>query len=103
MTQASLNALIPALLLISTSCGLTNYYFKTPEIDRDLHLLPIGSQLLAEPTLGSYYYIFHMATGLTSVDHFEKKPGAAEHQRLLYLETNHTQILDRTVKDDEIL
>jgi hypothetical protein len=37
------------------------------------------------------------------VDHFEKKPGAVARERSLYLETGQDQILDRTVKTDEIL
>jgi hypothetical protein len=33
----------------------------------------------------------------------EKKPGATQAERLLYLETNTNQVLDRIVKEDEIL
>jgi hypothetical protein len=37
------------------------------------------------------------------VDHREKKPGAVARERSLYLETDKDQVLDRTVKTDEIL
>jgi hypothetical protein len=52
--------------------------------------------------VGSYYAPFHGAF-LTSVDHREKKPGAVARERSLYLETDKDQVLDRTVKTDEIL
>lgn len=55
------------------------------------------------PTAGSYYWFFHTARGFTTVDHFERKPGVPRPQRVLYLETNRDQRLDRTVKCDEIL
>lgn len=37
------------------------------------------------------------------MDHFERKPGAVARERSLYLETGQDQVLDRTVKTDEIL
>jgi len=37
------------------------------------------------------------------VDHFERKAGAVARERSLYLETGQDQVLDRTVKTDEIL
>ena len=40
---------------------------------------------------------------MTSVDHWEKKPGAVSRERSLYLEARRDQVLDRTVKTDEIL
>jgi len=46
--------------------------------------------------------MMHTATGLTLVDDFGKKPGAAQRTRFLYLEADQNQRLDRTVKNDEI-
>ncbi|MEO7030662.1 MAG: hypothetical protein ABI147_14800 [Acidobacteriaceae bacterium] len=40
---------------------------------------------------------------MTSVDHCEKKLGSVARERSLYLETGQDQVLDRTVKTDEIL
>ncbi len=55
-----------------------------------------------EPDVDSYYAPFYGAY-ITSVDHREKKPGGVAHERSLYLETGKDQVLDRTVKTDEIL
>ncbi len=55
-----------------------------------------------EPDAGSYYAPFYGAF-VTSVDHREKKPGFVARERSLYLETGQDQVLDRTVKTDEIL
>lgn len=52
--------------------------------------------------MGSYYAPFKGAF-VTSVDHWEKKTGAGSRERSLYLEAGRNQVLDRTVKFDEIL
>lgn len=104
-TRFGLAALISGLLLLSTSGEQPFYYFKELKIDPQLHLVLTGGislQDFQEPTVGDYYLPFHGAF-ITSVEHFEKKPGAVARERQLYLETDQNQILDRTVKTDEIL
>ena len=59
--------------------------------------------LSGEPTTGSFYVFDYLGTGLTTVDHFQKKLRAESPVRLLYLETDANQILDRTVKTFQIL
>jgi hypothetical protein len=81
------------------------YYFRELKIDASLHLILTGGINLPnrqEPDVGSYYAPFHGAW-TTSVDHFERKPGAVARERSLFLETDSDQVLDRTVKTDEIL
>jgi hypothetical protein len=81
------------------------YYFRELKIDSGLHLILTGGINLPnfqEPDAGSYYAPFSGAF-VTSVDHREKKPGAVARERSLYLETGQDQVLDRTVKTDEIL
>jgi hypothetical protein len=101
-----LAALILNLLLLDAPCQSPSpYYFRELKIDSGLHLILTGGINLPnfkEPDVGSYYAPFHGAF-LTSVDHREKKPGAVARERSLYLETNQDQVLDRTVKTDEIL
>jgi hypothetical protein len=104
-TRLGLAALISGLLLLGTSCEPTSYYFTGLKIDTRLHLIPtgkIGLLGIEEPELGNYYFIFNGAN-ITSVDHFDRKTGTNARQRPLYLETGRDQVLDRTVKDDEIL
>src|ERR1700719_739449 len=102
MGKLSLATVISALLLILISCQ-PNFLNSTKlEIGPDLHLVPSG-RISAEPRIGSYYFFFYTTTGLTIVDHFQKKPGVDTRERLLHLETDHNQVLDRTVKSDEIL
>jgi len=100
--KVTLVVLISALCLISVCCRPTSFYSTGLKIDPNLHLIPAGP-VSAEPNTDSYYFFFHSATGLTSVDHFDRKPGAAESERLLFMETDHNEVLDRTVKEDEIL
>jgi hypothetical protein len=98
-------ALVSGLLLVSTSCEPPPYCFKSLKIDSRLHLILEGDISLPgsqEPDAGSYYLPFGGAWG-TSVEHFEKKPGAVVRERQLYLETDQNQVLARTVKEDEIL
>jgi hypothetical protein len=94
-------------MLSFTSCGLFtpgNYNFTALQIDSNLHLVPIGPRSRAVPTTqGSYYSVFHAATGLTLVDHFLKVPGVGSPERLLYLEAGKDEVLERTVKSVEIL
>jgi len=80
-------------------------YFHELTIDSGLHLAPtagIDQPDVKEPNQGSYYAPFYGASGL-SVDHYEKKPGGVSRERVLYLEAGRDQVLDRTVKTDEIL
>jgi hypothetical protein len=82
----------------------TSRYFRELKIDSRLQLILTGGINLPsrqEPD-GSYYAPFHGAW-TTSVDHFERKPGVVARERSLYLETGQDQVLDRTVKTDEIL
>ncbi len=101
-----LAALIPSLLLLGASCqSPSSSYFRELKIDSSLHLILTGGINLPhfqEPEVGSYYAPFHGAF-VTSVDHREKKPGSVARERSLYLETGQDQVLDRTVKTDEIL
>jgi hypothetical protein len=110
---------VPALVLLLTAAAIlaqqpatspaapaaTSPYFRELKIDSGLHLILTGGINLPnfqEPDVGSYYAPFHGAY-VTSVDHREKKPGAVARERSLYLETGQDQVLDRTVKTDEIL
>src|SRR5271170_4667682 len=88
-------------LLIGSSCGPTQFNVNEMSIDRDLHLIPVGHRTLRDPIVGSYYLFIHTATGFTTVDHLDAKPSGW--RRVLYLETSHNQVLDRTVKIEEIL
>lgn len=94
-----------ALILASTAASQEplGYFVTELRIDNLQHLVPSGSRSQVEPVEGAYYSVHHTGTGFTSVAHIEKKPGAAQAERLFYLETNTDQILDRTVKEDEIL
>lgn len=83
----------------------TSRYLRELKIDSGLHLILTGGINLPnfqEPNVGSYYAPFHGAW-TTSVAHFERKAGAVARERSLYLETGQDQVLDRTVKTDEIL
>jgi hypothetical protein len=103
LTTAAILAQQPATS--SAAPAATSPYFRELQIDSGLHLILTGSISLPnsqEPNVGSYYAPFHGAF-VTSVDHRERKPGAVTRERSLYLETNNDQVLDRTVKTDEIL
>ena len=87
--------------LLSLDACRSPYYFKELKIDSGLHLILTGGGF-QEPDVGSYYAPFYGAY-TTQVDHREKKLGAVARERSLYLETGQDQVLDRTVKTDEIL
>jgi hypothetical protein len=95
------------LLVMGTSCGLmelSNFNVLDMHIDSSLHLIPAGRHWPGEPSgAGSYHFFFHTGTGFTTVDLFEQRAGTDSTVRLLYLETNTNQVLDRTVKTDVIL
>jgi len=95
--------LLLLFVLLLVCCEPTNYFVTELRIDDRQHLLPIGPRSLSEPRTASYYWFFHTGTGFTTVDHFGRKPGTGQRERLFYLETNRSQSLDRTVKRDEIL
>ncbi len=103
MRKAALTTLVLALSFTCHSCRPTNYYFENLYIDSNFRLLPMGPRLSVEPTQASYYFIMHTGSGLTLVDHFGRKSGAAQRTRFLYLEGDQDQKLGRTVKQDEIL
>lgn len=106
MIKERLFSLAPlALVLASTvlSQEPLGYFVKELHVDSSQHLVPDGSRSLLEPVEGNYYSVAHTGTGFTIVDHLQKKAGAAQAERLLHLETNTDQVLDRTVKEDEIL
>jgi hypothetical protein len=93
---------ISTLLLVSVGCKPLSEYSSKLEIGSDLRLMP--SHLLSgEPSTGTFYVFAYLGTGLTSVDHFQKKQEAETPVRLLYLETDRNQVLDRTVKSFQIL
>ena len=93
-------AVLLALPLID-SCRVEpgNYYFSQLRIDDRLHLLPEGTRSITAPNPKNdmYYFLFRGAY-VTSVDHFLKRAGGGEPERLFYLEANPDQLLDRTVK-----
>ena len=95
--------LVAPLLGMNLSCGkpISQCYAKL-EISPDLHLVP-SQPLPTEPSVGSFYFVFRTATGLTTVDHFRQDPGAKTTTRLLYLETNRDFVLDRTVKTFQLM
>lgn len=96
--------LISVLLLTGVSSGPIAFYSTRLEIDPHLHLIPTGPvSVSTEPNTRDYYFFFHSANGSISADHFYRKPGAVKRERLLFLETDHNQVLDRTEKSDEIL
>jgi hypothetical protein len=99
--KIGLATLASAFVLIESSCGPTNFNVDQMKIGTDLHLIPIGHRTLRDSGRGSHYFFFHTATGLTTVDHIDTRPSGPE--RLLYLETGSNQVLDRTVKKEEIL
>jgi hypothetical protein len=100
--KPSLVMLLSALLSICVSRQALSEYCAELKIAPDFHLTP-SHPLSDQPTAGSFYVFEHLGTGLTTVDHFQKKPGAESPTRLLYLETDTHQVLDRTVKTFEIL
>ena len=77
-------------------------YCAELKIAPDFRVAPSHS-LSGEPTTGSFYVFDHLGTGLTTIDHFQKEPGAESPVRRLYLETDTNQVLDRTVKTFQIL
>ena len=105
--QTSARRLILATLILGVaSSHVTSRAFReyctTLKIDGELHLTP--SEIVSkEPSVGSFYIFDHLSTGLTTVDHFQKKSARETPVRLLYLETDRSQVLDRTVKTIEIL
>lgn len=78
------------------------YIVPGMEVDAQQHLIPVGSKSLQPPQTGSFYSFDHTGTQLTIVDHFEWQTGASNMRRLLYLEAERG-VLERTVKDDEIV
>ncbi|MDQ2839783.1 MAG: hypothetical protein M3Y72_01825 [Acidobacteriota bacterium] len=79
------------------------YYVERVEIDSLLHIHPIGPRSLPEPNSGSYYFFFNGAN-LLSVDHYAKQPVKKKRERLLSLAATYPDfLLNRTVKQDEIL
>ena len=93
--------MVSALLPLGSSCKPRIEFCTQLEITSELRLNPLHP-LEGEPPSGSFYVFDHLAT-LTSVHHFQKEPGAESAVRLLYLETDANQVLDRTVKTVEIL
>jgi len=106
LRQVLLVALVVGELISVCACqSPSSPYFHELKIDSGLHLsvskgidLPPGQS----PHFGSYYAPFYGAF-VTSMDHMEKKARSVSPERALYLETNREQVLDRTVKEDEVL
>lgn len=101
-------AIIPALAALSmlaaigSACGQTSYYVGEMKIDSGQHLIPVGPKSLNHPAADSYYFFFHTATKLTTVNHLATQGQNADVHRLLYLEEDQDR-LERTVKTDEII
>ena len=104
--RAFLTALMLGELTSVGACQSSpSSYFQELKIDSGLHLSVSGGIDLApgqRPQSGSYYAPFYGAF-VTSIDHLEKRAGSVSPDRALYLETDREQILDRTVKEDEVL
>jgi hypothetical protein len=99
-------AFLAGLSALTVSCapyGPTNYFVTGLNIDAAQHLIPVGVKSLDHPNGNSYYMFFHAATQLTTVNHLARQSRSGDVRQLLYLETNQNQLLDRTVKADEIL
>lgn len=91
-------------LVVCTSCDPTNYFVKRIQIDSQLHIIPVGHRVVLTPDRGPFYLFFRMGTGSTTVSHWDELPGeGTAPKHLFYLETNRDDVLDRTVKTDEIL
>jgi hypothetical protein len=102
VSKLCLAILISALFSIYVSCRPLSQYCAKLEISTDLHLTP-SHPLSEEPSIGSFYVFDHTGTGLTLVHHFQKTPDRESPVRVLYLETDRNQVLDRTVKSFQIL
>lgn len=103
MEKLRLAILVSLLLGMNLSCGrpISQYYAKL-EIGPGFHLVP-SQPVSTEPTIGSFYFVDHTATGLTTVHHFRQDLGAKTATRLLYLEANRDLVLDRTVKTFQLM
>jgi hypothetical protein len=99
--KLTLIVMVSVMLSVYVSSKSRVEYCTDLEITPDLRLNPVHL-LDREPSSGSFYAFEHLAS-LTSVDHFRKRTGAEPTVRLLYLETDDQQVLDRTVKTVEIL
>jgi hypothetical protein len=98
-------ALYAALIVMTGSCSggrPTNYFVREMKIDTEQHLIPVGPKSPRHPDTGSYYMFFHPATQLTIVNHFTWQGGSGDVRELLYLEADR-DVLERTVKDDQIV
>ena len=106
LRQVFLVALVVGELDSVCACQSPSFtYFQELKIDSGLHLSVSKGIDLApghRPQSGSYYAPFYGAF-VTSIDHLEKRAGSVSPERALYLETNREQVLDRTVKEDEVL
>ena len=95
--------LVVMLLGIILSCGPpTSQYFAKLEFGPDLHLIP-SRPLSPQPSVGTFYFVFHTGTGLTEVNHLQQDDPAKPPTLLLFLETNRDQMLDRTVKSIQLM
>lgn len=93
------------LAFVSGCQSPSQAYYRELKIDSGLHLVLMNgfnSPISQPPDMGSYYAPFYGAF-VDSVDHWEKKPEAFSRERSLYLEAGKNDVLDRTVKTDEIL
>lgn len=98
-----LSAALSVISAPSLACGQElGYFVRGMEVDAQQHLVPTGPKSLQHPEEGSYYSFDHTGTQLTIVDHLEWQTGASNVRRLLYLEAERG-VLERTVKDDEIV
>jgi hypothetical protein len=103
---AQMLVLCAALSVVFTpsfACGPElGYFVPGMKVDAQQHLISVGPKSLQPLRTGSFYSFDHTATQLTIVNHFEWQTGASNVRRLLYLEAERG-VLERTVKDDEIV
>ncbi len=100
-------ALLSPLLMSAISCGPPNgpisFYVGKLKIDEGLHMVPIGSRsLMISPPEGNYYSVFHAATGLTLVSHWDRQNEESPRLRLS-LTGNREGLLDETLKRVNLL
>jgi len=101
--RLSVAMLVVSPLGIILSCGPPiSQYFAKLEFSSDLHLI-LSRRLSPEPSVGSFYFVFRTATGLTEVHHLRQDDPAKPSTVLLFLEANREQMLDRTVKSIQLM
>lgn len=101
-SQTALIILFFATIAGCTASEPTSFYFPTLTINSDLHPEAHGPKEILKPPTAEYYFMFHAATGLTSINHFRRDARTGNATDLFYLETDQSpdQTLLRTVKTE---